>query len=84
MIIHVEESRQLKSRLREINSLRFGDIDWHENGQPINTHPQVVDDWKLVGMNNADFIDTEFYKETPESLAQWTETVKKAEHEHTD
>lgn len=71
MIVNVEEVRALKARLREINRVPIEQIEWHEGGQKLELDPDLVADWSFMGMNNADFIDTEYYKEDPEMLRKF-------------
>lgn len=59
--VSVEEVKALKARLHEINALELSDITWTENGKPIEIKPSHIDDWRFIGLSNADFIASEFY-----------------------
>lgn len=62
-VIAVEEVRRLKARLREINALDLKDIVWTEDGKEVEVPPARLEEWRFIGMNNADFIDTNYYTE---------------------
>lgn len=62
-IVNAEEVRALKEQLREINNIPLEDIEWHEDGKPLDINPEFIKEWRFIGMNNSDFIDTGFYKE---------------------
>jgi len=66
--IEVEEVCRLKARLREINALDLKDIVWTEEGTPVEVPAKWVEEWRFTGMNNADFIDTDFYKDGLEHM----------------
>jgi chromosomal replication initiation ATPase DnaA len=57
MIVSIEEILELRERLREINALPLDDITFIENGDKT-----IVADFKFTGLNNCDFITTNFYK----------------------
>lgn len=62
MRVDIEEILALKARLREINSIPLEDIEWYENGQLVTVSPDVVNEYKFVGMGNDWFILSNAYK----------------------
>ena len=60
-IIRAEEIKEIRDRLREINKLDLMDITFTENGKPIEVEKSLLDKFKFTGLNNTDFIDSEFY-----------------------
>jgi len=63
MKIKISEVLFLKERLKEINNLDLSNIEWlDENGNVVEIDPKNISDFKYMGLNNADFIDTGFYK----------------------
>jgi hypothetical protein len=61
-IIKISEIKILMDRFHEINSLNLDDIIFHdENDKPINIDEKIINDWKLIGLNIVDFIDSDFY-----------------------
>lgn len=64
MVITAEEIRELKERLRVINSYHFEDIEFYEDEKRIEVSKEQIQNWKYVGLNNVDFITSGAYKET--------------------
>ncbi len=63
MKVDIEEIRALKARLAEINLVPLEDIQWFENGVEVQIPPETVAEWKFVGLNNADFVMTNAYRD---------------------
>jgi hypothetical protein len=59
--IDVEEVRRLQARRREINALPLAEIEWCENGAPIDLPAGCMtpDEWSFVGLTNIDYFDFE-------------------------
>lgn len=66
--IDVTEVCELQDRLDEINRLPFNEIMWTQNGIPISIHPEVLADWRFIGLSNSMFITAEFYKTQREEV----------------
>lgn len=63
MEIYIGEILYLKKRLREINSLPLENITFiKDNKEPLVIDKHILDEWNYIGLNNSDFIETEFYK----------------------
>ncbi|CAG7581206.1 MAG: hypothetical protein SLAVMIC_00727 [uncultured marine phage] len=60
--ISIEEIQELHKRMREINSHDLSDIEFTEDGIPIDIDPKIIEQFKFCGLNNKDFIMTDFYK----------------------
>lgn len=54
--VRVEEVRELRRRLREINKLDFQTIKWTMNGEELSFDKSVLDRWEKVGLNNDGFV----------------------------
>jgi hypothetical protein len=61
--IDVEYVRRLREELAAFNKLDLNEIEFYENGRKIEIAPQALEEWSFVGLNNADFIMTDLYKE---------------------
>ena len=60
--IRVSEIHDIAKRQREINRIDLKDIDFlDENGNTIEVDKKTVDDFRMCGLNNTDFITSEFY-----------------------
>ncbi len=59
MQISFEEVEAIRSRLAEINSIPFSDIEWTRDGKPLSVTAKEADDWRFIGLSNACFV--EFY-----------------------
>ena len=62
MIVDIDHLKQLKEQLNKINRHSFKDIIWVENGKELSFDEKLLDDWKYVGLNNCDFIQSGYYK----------------------
>ncbi len=59
--ISINEIKHIKARLKEINLLNFEDIEWTEDGSPLTIDNRCIYDWEEIGLNNIDFITSNFY-----------------------
>jgi len=72
--VRVSEILNIAKRQREINSKELTEIDFlDENGNIIQIDKKIVDDFRFCGLNNTDFITSEFY------LNGWDEDSSKNE-----
>ena len=62
MKVEIEEIMRIHDRLGEINSEDLSNIVFTLNGEEVDINPKHIKDFKFVGLNNVDFIRTEFYK----------------------
>jgi hypothetical protein len=60
--IDLNEVRELHARLKEINSIDLTTCDFFENGSKIYVNPDLIKQFVYTGLNNKDFIITDFYK----------------------
>jgi hypothetical protein len=66
MKVNIEKFLKIKKELDKLNSTPLEEIQFFENGEPIEIDERLLEQWKYIGLNNFDFIITEFYKENPE------------------
>lgn len=57
MKVNFEYVRQLKSALDAINEVPFEDIEWYENGEPVEMSKRKLKSWLEDGGENTDFPD---------------------------
>lgn len=61
--IKISEIEELYKRIFIINDQDLNDIDFlNDNGEKIVVDQKIIDDFKFCGLNNCDFISTDFYK----------------------
>lgn len=65
--IDLEEVRALLNRKNEINALDIREIEWYEDGKPLEIPPECLDKWRFIGLTNVFFVELEFWKESTES-----------------
>lgn len=63
MRVDCEKVRALKDELREINQTPFDELEFYENGVKIDIENKIRESFKFTGLNNTDFVSTEFWKE---------------------
>lgn len=62
-IVSITEIQTLNRRIREINSLNLEDIEFiDDENKTIKINKDKYKEWKIIGLNNTDFIITDFYK----------------------
>ena len=62
--VDIEKIIKIKEELRKINALSMDEIEFFENGQKIIIDPELLKEWDYIGLNNTDFITSEFYKDS--------------------
>jgi len=61
--IKVSEILALKKRQSEINSYNLEDIIFiDDEDKPFEIDHEIIDDFRFTGLNNIDFITSNFYK----------------------
>ncbi len=72
--IAVEEVMRIQSERWNINELEFDDIIWTYKGKPIEVDPKLVADYSHIGLNNCDFITSNYLPNRPwHHLGSWVE-----------
>jgi len=61
MRIDLEEIRELVKRRKEINSIPLEKIEWFEDGKPVKIDKRIVENFLITGLNNIDFITSNYY-----------------------
>jgi hypothetical protein len=63
LIVKLSDIVEMKRRLKEINDEKLDNIDFvSDEGNLIKVNPQYMEDWKYIGLNNVDFVMTDFYR----------------------
>lgn len=62
MKVTIEEIKELRERMRVINSQPLTNITFTENGKVIDIDHKIVEDFIYTGLNNMYFITSDFYK----------------------
>lgn len=60
--VSVEYIRALQEQRANINRLNLRDMEFYENGKKLDIPEKVLSDFELMGLNNIDFIWSDFYK----------------------
>ena len=63
--IAVEEVMRIQKERLAINKLNFSDIVWTYAGKPLEIPQKLLDDFELCGLNNMDFITSNFLPDRP-------------------
>ena len=62
MRIDIERIKKLKAELSEFNKMPLDKIRFYENGERVYIDPKIIKDFEFTGLNNVDFVMTNFYK----------------------
>ena len=61
--VKISEIIALRERMKEINSNDLNNIDFvSDNGEIVKIDDKIISEFKYTGLNNIDFIVTDFYK----------------------
>lgn len=63
MKIAIEYIRWLQQERIRINKASIRDIEFYENGMVVEVDPACIDEFEFTGLNNTDFIITDFYQQ---------------------
>ena len=55
MKVEINYVAWLKSELRKINRQPFEKIVWTLNGKPQKFSPELLKEWRFIGLSNAEF-----------------------------
>ncbi len=58
MRVDVLEVLSLKTKIREINSVPFDEVEWTLKGNPFPVSQHDLDEFKLTGLSNFNYIVT--------------------------
>ncbi len=61
MKVDIEHIRYLQKEREKINKAELEDIEFFEEGKKVDISKKIIDDYKLYGLNNIDFILTGTY-----------------------
>jgi hypothetical protein len=67
MRVDLEEVLAIQKRHAEINDIPFEELEVYENGVKVDINPEIIEEWKYVGLGNFYFIADEFYKKVGET-----------------
>lgn len=63
--VAVEEVMRIINERSAINKLNFSDIVWTYKGKPLDLPKRLHDGWVLCGLNNIDFITSNYLPDRP-------------------
>lgn len=61
MKVNIERILELKEELRLINEQHLHDIDFYKDGEKLDIDRKTIDEFYYVGLNNVDFITSNYY-----------------------
>jgi len=62
MIVDIDLLKERKKQSDMINSVDLDEIQFYENGERVEISDEILAKWKYIGLNNTDFITSDFYK----------------------
>jgi len=62
MIIDINELLQMEAKRKEINDIPIEDIQWQDGEKMIPISPELLNEWKFIGLSNINLITTGYYK----------------------
>lgn len=61
--IDVEDVLDIDKRRKAFNLLTLEDIEFYEKGVKISIDPEILPNFRFMGLSNLDFITSGYYKE---------------------
>ena len=61
MKVNIERILEIKEELRLINEHNLHDIDFYKDGKKLDIDSSIIGDFCYVGLNNVDFITSNYY-----------------------
>lgn len=58
----VERIQALIAEIAEFNSHDIRDMELTQNGEPIAVSSEMMDEWRLIGLSNKEFVELEYWK----------------------
>ena len=62
MRVDVECVKMLQAVRSKVNRNKLKDIEFYEHGEPLEITNELIEDFELTGLNNTDFILSNYYK----------------------
>lgn len=62
--IPIERIRQLIAELKEFDAEDLSKVELTENGKVIPISPEILEEWRFIGLSNYSFIELEFWNGT--------------------
>lgn len=62
MRVDIEYVKLLYQQMDIINRENLKNIEWYENGIKLNIDPELLEEWKFIGLSNVYFILNGFYR----------------------
>jgi len=62
MRVNIEHVRKIQEERKKINSVPLEQIEWYKNGKKIDIDPKTIKEFQFMGLNNTDFIISNFYR----------------------
>jgi hypothetical protein len=67
MKVAVEYIKWLTEERQRINKTPLEEIEFYEDGMKVDMSKELIEAFEFTGLNNIDFITSEFYKENNDS-----------------
>ena len=75
IVLHHEYIHWLIEERARINRADLEDIEFFEHGMKLDIPEKVYDDFESTGLNNIDFISSDFYKEVDDIAEMITNDI---------
>ena len=63
--VAVEDVLRIQEERAAINRLNFDEIVWVFKGRPVDIPKEIIDRWDFTGLNNVDFVTSNFWYGRP-------------------
>lgn len=70
MRIDIEDVLKIEKGRKRVNSFPLEQIEWFKNNKPVTIDPKIIEEYSFTGLNNMDFIISDFYKGLVRCLKQ--------------
>lgn len=54
-IVDLQKLQEAVDYITSVNSIDLNQIEWHRDNKLVHIEPELIDEWKFVGLNNVSF-----------------------------
>jgi hypothetical protein len=65
-VVYIESLKLAHEVIREFNQLDLREVTLCENAQPLPITPEMLEEWRFMGLNNDTYIKHRYWESRPE------------------
>lgn len=65
MRVDIEHVKEWAKFRKNVNGVNFSELEFYENGKKLDIAPELLEEFRFMGLSNLSFITDEFYLPSP-------------------